>query len=247
MKRKLTCIFILLLPGFTKRFFLNLLGHDISAGARIGFSIVLVNKITLAAGARIGSFNLIRVNTLTIGENSIIDKRNRINGNLHIEMGKGSFIKVSNSVYRPPDIETYGTGYLKIGDGSGFTHKHGIDCCRSITLGENTVIAGSQTQFWTHGYFHARTGPERIRVDGEIIIGNNVYIGSRCTFNPGVKISDGVTVGAHCCISKDLTVPGMYVSQELRYIDTDLAKVTAQLKRVNKDGLPDIVYEKNVR
>lgn len=41
-----------------------------------------------------------------------------------------------------------------------------------------------------------------VRVDGEVNIGSNCYIGARCTILPNVFIGNAITVGAATCVSK---------------------------------------------
>ena len=120
-----------------------------------------------------------------------------------------------------------------------------MDLTKSITLGDFVTIGGHAGQFWTHGFVHAPSGADRIRVDGEIVIGDNVYIGSRCTFNPGVYIASGISLGANSCISKSLLVKGMYVSQGLRYVPQDFEKIKARLKKT-PSSLSSPVYEKEI-
>jgi acetyltransferase-like isoleucine patch superfamily enzyme len=97
---------------------------------------------------------------------------------------------------------------------------------------------------WTHGYYHADKGPERIRIDGEIKIGDNVYIGSSCIFNPGVVVSNSIHLGGGSVISKSLVKPGMYVTQGLRFIDNNIESIKNKLESVKEDNLMDNVYLK---
>lgn len=41
---------------------------------------------------------------------------------------------------------------------------------------------------------------------------------------PGICVTDNVTVGAGCCISKDLAEPGVYVNQPLRFLPSTSAE-----------------------
>ena len=99
---------------------------------------------------------------------------------------------------------------------------------------------------WTHGYFHAEHGIERVRVDGEVNIGNNVNISSACVINSGVTISDGVTVGSHVCVSRSLLNKGMYVSQGLRFIPKDINDIRSNYERIQNYALVDEVYERKI-
>ena len=121
-----------------------------------------------------------------------------------------------------------------------------MDCTKSISICKNSTIGGLGTQFWTHGFMHAPTGRKRIRVEGEIIIGNNVYVGSRCVFNPGVKVGDSISIGSNAAIAKSLHEPGMYVSQALRHIKRNIEDVEAKLERKEQYTLETAVYEKAI-
>ena len=79
-------------------------------------------------------------------------------------------------------------------------HFDGVDY-KLITLGTNDVIS-KEVLFLTHDYsiFRALKYIDR-ESDGErilrpITVGNNVFIGARCTLLPGTVIEDNVIVGA---------------------------------------------------
>lgn len=85
-----------------------------------------------------------------------------------------------------------------------------------ITLGDHVCIAGKGTQFITHEGAHwvlQGMDPEKYKYTfgyGRITVGNNVYIGSRCTILRGVTIGDNVIVGACSLVNKDLIQSGVY-------------------------------------
>ncbi|MFK7775925.1 MAG: hypothetical protein AB8F94_27625 [Saprospiraceae bacterium] len=169
---------------------------------------------------------------------------NRIRGAMNVIMAAESVIANSNSIFRASSPVTYGSGTLKIGRFGMLVSKHHLDCTRSITIGENTTIGGLGSQFWTHGYFHGPIGKERIRIDGEIIIGNNVYVGTNATFNPGVEVGDGISIGSNVCVSRSIKRPGMYVAQPLRFIEKEIDSIRDALNKVEEESLIDEVYEK---
>ncbi len=245
MKKLLTAISILCLPNFICVRVLNLLGHKVHPKSYIGFSIVLVERLYLDAFAKIGHLNIIAVRKILLRKKAQIKSRNRMRGPINILLQREASISNSNSIYRAGSPVSYGMSHLKLGVLGQLVSKHHLDCTRSIEIGDYTTIGGLGTQFWTHGYFHAPEGRERIRIDGEIILGNNVYVGTACIFNPAVKIADGVCIGGGACISKSLNRPGMYVTQSLRYIEKDIDSIRERLDKVEHQVI-DEVYEKAI-
>ncbi|MFK8004898.1 MAG: hypothetical protein AB8H03_00945 [Saprospiraceae bacterium] len=244
MHKFLTVVSILFFPNVITRFLLNILGHKIHPKSYIGFSLIPSRRIYMDAHAQIGHCNIIQVNKILMRKESFIKSMNRIRGAMNIIMEVESVIANSNSIFRGSSPITYGNGTLKIGRFGMLVSKHHLDCTRSITIGDNTTIGGLGSQFWTHGYFHGPIGKERIRIDGEIIIGNNVYVGTNATFNPGVEVGNGISIGSNVCVSKSLKLPGMYVAQPLRYIEKEIDSIRNALDKVEEKLLIDEVYEK---
>ena len=223
--RFLTALFSLF-PSKSANLFLKLLGHKISWNSKIGLSILYVKSLTLDKNSKIGHFNFFK-------------------GPITLFLGKKSRIGKFNKFTRAYSPITYGNSSLCIEDGTGITYDNFFDLTCSISFGKNSQVAGKGSQFWTHGYMHANSGTERIRVDGDIIIGDNVYVGTRCVFNPGVKVSNAINIGGNSVISKDLTEPGMYVNQSLRYLKKDVQQVRERLTRVHEKHLIEEIYTKN--
>jgi acetyltransferase-like isoleucine patch superfamily enzyme len=225
---------------------LNLMGHKVHYKSRIGFSLLWISgKLVLEESTRIGRFNVIKINSLEIGKGGYIGNMNRISGPIDIVLLETAAIGNKNSIDRAPIGVTYGTAILKLGILSKITANHRLDCTRSITIGNYTTLAGHNSQLWTHGYYHDKQGPGRFRIDGEIEIGDNVYIGSMCVINGGIKITGQVVVGSNSCVSKSLLQPGTYVSQPLRFI-AEGAETDARPKYNAVEGytICEEVYEK---
>ncbi len=244
MKIFLTCFFGLFPINRIKILLLNIIGHKIDYSAKIGFSILLVNKLVIEKGASIGNFNLIKIEMVNLKDYSFIKKLNLIKGPFDIILQTKAGISNQNKIRRAAYPVTYGNVHLILGDNSFIVSNHILDLTRSVTIGTNSIIAGIRSQIWTHGYYHADTGSKRIRIDGEVKIGDNVYVGSGCIFNPGVKVGNSIHIGAGSVISKNLTEKGMYVNQALRFIDNNMNKVKDKLTKVNEDFLMETVYTK---
>ena len=246
MKRTFT-FFICILPfSFLKPFLLNLLGHKISSKSKIGFSCLFVKDLLLEDFSHIGSFNIIFCNKVLLKERASIKKLNYIKGPIEIVISERASIQFLNELKKSSLVENNThCSELFLGKNSFITRGNYVDLTRSVFIGENSILAGKGSQLWTHGFYHADKGPERIRIDGSITIGDNVYVGSRCTFNPGVSVGNSIHIGAGTIISKNLDKPGMYVGQGLRHIENSLDKIKSKLEFSHKHPLGNDIYIKD--
>lgn len=245
MKQKFSAIICLLLPfSFLRIFFLNLMGNKISYQAKIGWGVYLINKMEIKAGAKIYALNFIRINNVHLLENSFIKSLNYFKGPFDLFLGEKSGIARQNKIRRAYKPITYGVSKLKLGYNTFIVSNNFLDLTRSITIGDNSQIGGKGAEFWTHGYMHDNVGEGRIRIDGEIHLGNNVYVGSRCLFNPGVTVNNAINIGGNSVISKDLIEPGMYVNQTLRYIKKDIENVKDKFSAFKEEEVLEKVYVK---
>lgn len=244
MKKIIVLLGCFFLPSIVLRPLLRVLGHKIGKGTKIGFSLIYVNKFTLLDNTKIGHLNLILNESLTLKQHAYIGYLNIFKGPFSIILNEKAAIGNKNYITRAKKGISYGVSNLTLGALTKVTVGHHLDLTRSITFGDNSILAGIKSQLWTHGYYHANEGPDRIRIDGEIKIGNNVYVGSACIFNPGVKVNDAIHIGAGSVISKNLQESGMYVSQGLRFIKNDIVTIKEKLNRVQDNGLVEHVYSK---
>lgn len=234
----------LLLPSFILRVVLRLFGFKIGNGVKIGFSIIKSNTIILENNVKIGHFNLILNDKIHLKEDSIIGYLNILKGPFSVLLDNKAAIGNKNYMTRAKTGITFGKSLLHLGNLTKITVGHHLDLTQSIIFGENSILAGIKSQLWTHGYYHADIGKDRIRIDGEIYIGNNVYIGSSCVFNPGVKVGNSIHIGGGSTISKDLNKSGMYVGQGLRFIENNIDTVKNKLTKIVDKNLVEQVYKK---
>ncbi len=199
MKMMLRAGLLALFPTWLVRPVINLLGFRIAKNAKVGLSWIMIESLDMATGSRIGHFS-------------------RIAGPFSIRLAQFGAIGNSNKVIRAPPGISVGASLLNIGVWSKITSRHLIDMTCSITIGDYSTIAGNGCQLWTHGYVHAEDGIDRYRIDGPIVIEDNVYIGSMSFISMGVRIGKGVIVGGGTSVARDLLEPGLYVSSPIRQL-----------------------------
>ncbi|SDS43360.1 acyltransferase [Winogradskyella sediminis] len=244
MKLFLTFVFGLIPIGILRKILLKSLGHKISFKSKIGINVWFVKTIELDDYASVGYFNFIKLDSLNMETDSFIKNFNLLKGPFTVKLGTKSGISNQNKIRRAASPVSYGTASLQLGYNSFVVSNHFLDLTKSIYIGNNSIIAGIRTQLWTHGYYHSNEGENRIRIDGEINIKDNVYVGSSCIFNPGIKVGSAIHIGAGSVISKDLVEQGMYVSQKLRHIENDLDKIKLKLNKVVDFEVVEDVYIK---
>ncbi|SUX30562.1 acyltransferase [Chromobacterium vaccinii] len=240
-------LLIFLFPVRILKPLLCLLGYRIGRNVSVGFSLIIVDKLVLDDGARIGHGNMIFIRRLILRSAANVNRANLMSGRFSFYLDKDASIGNRNKIIRGPSPTVVDWGAtLKLGEGARITADHLLDCTRSIFLGAYTILAGSGSQIWSHGYVHDSDGPGRYRIDGRVSIGNNVYIGSRCIINLGVSISPSSTVGAGAIISKSLLYSGFYVSAPLRFLPgIQTPDRRHALRRMRSNNLCEIVYFKD--
>ncbi len=147
----------------------NLLGYSIGKNVRIGKAIINCNTVTIGDNVFIADKNVINCNALMIGNNTSIHSGNIIQGSANFSIGNNSRI----------------------------INNHFFDLWNSIQIGNNTWIAGKNSQFWTHGSIHTKNKDKDLSIN----IGDNVYIGSSSLFAPGVRIESVNLIGLGTVVS----------------------------------------------
>jgi len=157
----------------------RLLGWEIEENVKIGFSYIESDHVIIGKNAVIGNLNIIRcVKFFHMGADSSILNLNQ-------------FFGCRNDLKWP--------GKLIIGRSAHIMSHHFIDVNGQVIIGNNTVIGGRDTHFWSHGLTYASSEPELTAF--EIMIGENVYIGARSTLI-GCCIPDNDVVGAGSVVTK---------------------------------------------
>ena len=210
MKKYFIAILMFLTPNLILRQLLKLLRIKVGKNFKIGFSILISNKISITDDVTIGHFNFINIDNIQMMDKCYIRFFNIINGPFDLIMRRQAAIGKFNNITRAKKPITSGYSKLDLGIIVKINSFHFLDLTKSIIVGDYSTFAGLRTQVWTHGYVHDYEGISRYRIDGEVNIGNNVYVGAGSIINSGVTICDSVILGAGSFVSKNIDSKGLY-------------------------------------
>lgn len=188
MFRLLLVFFSLFLSGRVKNFYLNnLLGHNIDKTARIGFSILLVNKVFMAPGSRVSSLTVIKgLDFMSLGENSHIGSLNWIS----------AFPTGTSSKHFSDDLQR--EAVLLVGDESAITSRHVIDCTNQVKIGKFSTFAGYRSQILTHSVCIYTSRQRSYPVE----VGDYCFVGTGSILLPGSKLPDYSLLAAGSVLGK---------------------------------------------
>ena len=170
----------MLLPSRLKIEVLRLLGHHVSRRCHIGMSWLNVDHISMSDGARIGLLNFFKgLRSLEMGPEAEIVRFN-------IFTAYGPFADIGGSQY----------GRVVLERRAAVTMRHYFDCQSSVTIGEDSVIGGIGTVFFTH-----QKGVGVLNEAKPIRIGPRVYLGAACVVLPGTMVRGRAYVSGGSIVS----------------------------------------------
>lgn len=243
MKKILIAIALFVLPTIICRYLLlifRIKTHGIAKGCRIGFSIVICDIMKLGPNTKIGHLNFVHIKKLELNDRSKILHLNFIKGPISVFFDEDSWIHSQNKISGPV-LNFAREQKFCLGKKSTVMMKCLFDITHSIEIGDDTTIAGAGVQMWTHAFYVGRE--KHARVDGGIRIGNSCYIGANAVVCSGCSITDFTTIGANATVSKSISVPGLYVSQPLRFIEFDADMSIANLRNEIYPG----IFQKGIK
>ncbi len=143
--------------------------------------------------------SIINAKSVWIGDQVII-KDNTTIACRNLKIGSKTDIHGGNVISGQSDFS--------IGENSRIVNNHFIDLWNTVEIGNNTWLAGRQSQLWTHGSIHTKIGDK----DLSIKIGNNIYIGSGTLIAPGVTIADLNLIGLGSVVSGSFTASNTIIA-----------------------------------
>ncbi len=212
--KKYLAVFIAFVPFNFARIYLYraLLNYQIEPGAEIAaFNLIDADYFEMGC-ASIGYFNLINAKKVVLKDDVRINKFNRFKSLTELFIGEYSVFVTGNVAYgtRPNSSPYEDHQCFYVGKNSIITNKHSFDISDTLTIGDDVTIAGTGTQFWTHGF-----DLHHVKIQAGIEIGSHVYIGSSCLVLGGVYVVDNVVIGAGTTVTRSIDKTGFYVSSVL--------------------------------
>jgi acetyltransferase-like isoleucine patch superfamily enzyme len=166
---------VALLPSPIKIRILRIMGARIGKNCYIGVSIVNAKDLDIGDNVYIGHCCLLwRLRCLRLESGSRLEFANWVTG--------------------------AGIGQFSLGRNSAVQRFHFFESSSDISVGSNTIIAGRNSTFFSHGI-----APDDLDVKRSISIGDWCYVGSDCRFVPGARLPNHTFVGMGCVVTKAFT------------------------------------------
>lgn len=181
-------------------------GYTIARSVTIGFGTLFVGvrRCCIGPQARIGPGNVFcHVERVDVGEAARIGPLNLFRGGRLLEIGPYAAVfrcNVFNSIRFPNALNPH-RPECRVGRGAVITTGHWLDYTDHLEIGEQVVIGGRNSSFWTHS--RQRTRP--------IVLGAHCYLGSEVRVAPGVELPPRCLVALGAVLRRSFTEPGWLI------------------------------------
>ena len=103
-------------------------------------------------------------------------------------------------------------GVLHLGDRFEITANSAISCFNEIKIGNHCLFSWDILLMDTDGHPLYDDDQKIINPDGNIIVGDKVWIGCRCVLLKNTQIADGCIIGAASLLNKPFTAPNSLIA-----------------------------------
>jgi serine acetyltransferase len=188
--KKFVSAFLLMFPWKLRRWMLMaFFGYKIHPTARIGYSLILSDRLEMGENSRIGHLTVCRgVNLIKLAESALIGNLNWITG---LSIKDKTFY--SDEDHRRPE--------LILDAHAAITNRLMIDCNNTIHVGRFSIVAGWGSQILTHSPDLKRSR----QTSKPVRVGEYCFVGTRCILLPGSELPDYSILGAGSVLNKVYT------------------------------------------
>lgn len=158
---------------------------------RLKIAVLRWRGAQIGQNCRIGLLAIIDARTIILGDEVMIAGFNLLHRLEKLEMQTGSRMNGFNWVTGAR------TGSLHLGRNTAITRLHFFEASGDVFIGDNTIIAGRGSHFFTHGISAINLDDVR-----PIRIGPWSYIGSSTRFVPGSGVARGTFVGMGAVVTR---------------------------------------------
>ena len=186
MKTLLAALSIFLPWALRRRLLGRAFGYEIHPTARIGFSLVLPQRLVMEASAYIGHGTMCKnLGSIHLHEHAFIGNGNWITG-----YPPGPSRHFAHQPDRRPE--------LILGRHAAITNRHFIDCTATVSIGAFTTFAGFSSQILTHSIDLAASR----QAASPVTIGEYCFVGTNCVLLGGSALPDRSVLGAKSLLNK---------------------------------------------
>ena len=169
-----------------RRFFEIVFGYELHPTSRIGFSLILPQKLVMEEGSQIGHLNLCKgLSLLHLASFSSVGKLNWITG-----FPTGASRHFAHQPERKPE--------LLLGAHAAITSRHLLDCTARVVIGRFSTFAGFNSQILTHSidleYSRQSSAP--------VEIGEYCFVGTNCVLLGGSNLPSRSVLAAKSLLNK---------------------------------------------
>jgi acetyltransferase-like isoleucine patch superfamily enzyme len=204
--KKILSLLIIPLPWFLKRLLYKLcFKYELHPTSHIGLSWIMLDSLSLAQGAKIGSLNVIKgLNKLQLDEFSSIGSLNWISA---FPLNTNSPHFQHEAGERRPE--------LVLGEHTAITNRHFLDCTNRLEIKRFSTFAGFKSTVLTHSI----DLKECRQASKPITIGEYCFIGTGCILLGGSSIPDYSVLAAGSTLTKPMDTPyGLYGGTPAKFI-----------------------------
>lgn len=185
--------------GLPKSIYVNLKLLPFKEAIKLPIIVSARTKLSSLEGNVILSQNKTGIIRIGFGNTQLVDytyERSilHIEGTIHFhgktKMGRGTRITVEKE------------GFLEIGKGFLISARSTIICCKKITIGSHSMFAWDSLIMDTDQHHIYNENNDIINEDQEIIIGEKVWLGTRCIILKSSTLPNGSIVAANTLICK---------------------------------------------